>query len=49
MIVPETQRFMAARMRAKIETHAVDHTPSVTAPGAVVDIIGDAIRAVTGN
>src|SRR5262249_24447084 len=30
MIVPETQRYMAERMKAKIRTHAVDHTPSVT-------------------
>src|ERR1700712_1820727 len=42
MIVPETQRFMAARMNAKIKSHAVDHTTSVTAPGVVVDIIRDA-------
>ena len=46
MIVPETQRFMAERMKAKIKAHAVDHTPSVTAPGVVVDIIRDAIGAV---
>jgi pimeloyl-ACP methyl ester carboxylesterase len=45
MIVPATQRYMAERMKAKIKAHAVDHTPSVTAPGAVVDIIRDAIRA----
>src|SRR6201988_840110 len=32
MIVPETQRYMAERMNAKIRAHAVDHTPSVTAP-----------------
>ena len=49
MIVPATQRFMAERMKAKIKTHAVDHTPSVTAPGVVVDIIRDAIRSITGN
>jgi pimeloyl-ACP methyl ester carboxylesterase len=49
MIVPETQRFMAERMMATIKAHAVDHTPSVTAPGSVVDIIRDAIRSVTGN
>ena len=28
---------------------AVDHTPSVTAPRAVVDIIRDAIHSVTSN
>jgi pimeloyl-ACP methyl ester carboxylesterase len=49
MIVAKTQRFMAERMKAKIKAHAVDHTPSVTAPGVVVDIIGDAIRAVSGD
>jgi hypothetical protein len=49
MIVPETQRYMAERMKAKINAHAVDHTPSVTAPGAVVDIIREAIRSIAGN
>jgi hypothetical protein len=38
MIIPATQRFMAERMKAKIKPHAVDHTPSVTAPAAVVDL-----------
>jgi len=49
MIVPETQRYMAERMKAKIKAHAVDHTPSVTAPAAVVDIIRDAIGSITGD
>jgi pimeloyl-ACP methyl ester carboxylesterase len=49
MIAPATQRYMAERMKAKIKAHAVDHTPSVTAPGTVVEIVRDAIRAVTGN
>src|SRR5277367_3178219 len=49
MIVPETQRFMAERMKAKVRAHAVDHAPSVTAPTAVVDVVHDAIRSVTGN
>src|SRR6516164_1534699 len=49
MIVAATQRFMAERMKAKIKAHAVDHTPSVTAPAAVVDIIRDAIRSVTAG
>ena len=49
MIVPETQRYMAERMKAKIKALAADHTPSVTAPGAVVDIIGDDMRFVTGS
>ena len=46
MIVPETQRFMAARMKATIKAHAVDHTPSVTAPSVVTDIIREAMAAV---
>ena len=49
MIAPETQRFMAERMKAKTRAFAVDHTPSVTAPAAVVDMIRDAIRSAAGN
>jgi len=49
MIVPETQRYMAERMKAKTKAHAVDHIPSVTAPSVVVEIIRDAIRSITGN
>ncbi len=49
MIVPDTQRFMAERMRARVRSHPVDHTPIVTAPGLVVDIIREAIReAISG-
>jgi pimeloyl-ACP methyl ester carboxylesterase len=49
MIVPDTQRYMAERMKATIKAHAVDHTPIVTAPTAVVDVIRDAIRSVAGS
>jgi pimeloyl-ACP methyl ester carboxylesterase len=49
MIVPETQRYMAQRMKAKIKAYPVDHTPSVTAPTIVVDVIREAIRFVTGS
>lgn len=49
MIVPEMQRFMAERMKAQIRTHAVDHTPSVTAPAFVAEIIRDAVRSVRSN
>jgi len=49
MIVPETQRYMAERMKAKVRAHAVDHTPSVTAPAVVVDVIRDAIRSIASN
>jgi pimeloyl-ACP methyl ester carboxylesterase len=49
LIVPGTQRYMAERMNATIKAHPVDHTPSVSAPTAVVDMIRDAIRAVTDS
>jgi len=45
MIAPETQHFMATRMKAQMQSHQVDHTPLVTAPEAVADIILDAVRA----
>jgi pimeloyl-ACP methyl ester carboxylesterase len=44
MIRHETQRFMADRMKAQVRSHRVDHTPSVTAPDAVVGIILEAMR-----
>jgi pimeloyl-ACP methyl ester carboxylesterase len=47
MIVADTQRFFAERMNAKTRSHAVDHTPIVTAPGPVVDIIREAVQAVS--
>jgi pimeloyl-ACP methyl ester carboxylesterase len=45
MIAPETQNFMAARMKAKTRSLPVDHAPLITAPDAVADIILDAVRA----
>jgi pimeloyl-ACP methyl ester carboxylesterase len=45
MIVKATQEFMSARMKATVESHDVDHLPSLTAPQVVVDII---LRAVAG-
>ena len=47
MIVHETQRFMAARMSATVRSHAVDHTPIVTAPSVVVDIIHEALATTS--
>jgi pimeloyl-ACP methyl ester carboxylesterase len=47
MIIPRTQRFMAERMKARISAHPVDHTPSVTAPGTVVELITDAVHQIT--
>jgi pimeloyl-ACP methyl ester carboxylesterase len=46
MIIRATQRFMAQRMSAQIRNHQVDHTPSVTAPAVVVDIIREAANSV---
>ncbi len=45
MINPKTQRFMADRMKATVRSFAVDHTPLLTAPGKVVDIILEAAKA----
>jgi len=44
MIAPETQRFMAERMKARVRAQAVDHTPLVTAPTQVVDLILEAVH-----
>jgi pimeloyl-ACP methyl ester carboxylesterase len=46
MIVPDNQRFMAARMKARLRSHSVDHTPIVTAPAVVLDVLREAIAAV---
>jgi pimeloyl-ACP methyl ester carboxylesterase len=46
MIPPRTQLFMAERMRAQHQSHAVDHTPSVSAPDVVTGLILQAVRAV---
>jgi pimeloyl-ACP methyl ester carboxylesterase len=48
MINPDTQQFMAERMGAHVRSHTVDHTPSITAPDVVVDLILDAAREVQG-
>jgi pimeloyl-ACP methyl ester carboxylesterase len=44
MIAPETQRYMAERMGAKIWTHHVDHSPMHTAADVVVGVILEAAR-----
>ena len=44
MIAPDTHRFMAGRMGAHVRTRPVDHTPLITAPEGVVDIILEAVR-----
>jgi pimeloyl-ACP methyl ester carboxylesterase len=44
MISPETQRYMATRMGANIRSHPVDHSPMLTAPDLVVEVLLDAAR-----
>ena len=47
MINPKTHHFMAKRMGANTRSLAVDHTPLLTAPEKVVDIIMEATQAVS--
>jgi pimeloyl-ACP methyl ester carboxylesterase len=44
MINPKTQRFMAERMRASVQSERVDHTPMLSAPELVIDLILEAAR-----
>jgi len=46
MINPKTQHFMAKRMGATTRSLSVDHTPLLSAPEKVVDIILEARQAV---
>lgn len=48
MINPQTQHFMAERMKATVRSFAVDHTPLLTAPDKVVEIILEAAQATLG-
>ena len=45
MINPTTQHFMAERMGARIRSEQVDHTPLVSAPDPVIEVIFEAARA----
>jgi pimeloyl-ACP methyl ester carboxylesterase len=44
MINPKTQRFMAERMKATVRAFPVDHTPLLTAPETVVEVILEAAQ-----
>ena len=46
MIRAENQRFMAERMGARVRTHSVDHTPLVTAPDVVADLLLEVVESV---
>jgi pimeloyl-ACP methyl ester carboxylesterase len=49
MINPATQLFMAQRMGARIRSEKVDHTPLVTAPAPVIDMILEAVASVVAR
>ena len=49
MIDPKTQKFMAKRMGATTRSLAVDHTPLLSAPQKVVDIIMEAKEATSSE
>jgi len=49
MILPETQRYMANRMNAKIWSHKVDHSPMLTAPYLVVEVILEAAHGALAS
>src|SRR5579863_1593980 len=44
MINPKTQHFMADRMRAKVHSYPVDHSPMYTEPKLVINTILEAAR-----
>jgi pimeloyl-ACP methyl ester carboxylesterase len=48
MINPATQLFMAQRMGARIRSEKVDHTPLVTAPEPVLEVILEAAASSAG-
>jgi pimeloyl-ACP methyl ester carboxylesterase len=42
MVAPETQRYTAERMKSRIVSLPVDHSPMASQPNAVIDLISDA-------
>jgi hypothetical protein len=50
MINPTTQHLMAQRKGARIRREKVDHTPLVSAPESVIDVVLEAVdSAVRAN
>jgi pimeloyl-ACP methyl ester carboxylesterase len=49
MINPKTQRFMAGRMGATVRSHSVDHSPMLTKPDLVIDLILEAATETLGD
>ena len=48
MISPKTQHFMADRMGAKIHAYPVDHSPMISAPHVVMEVILEAAHETIG-
>jgi pimeloyl-ACP methyl ester carboxylesterase len=46
MIPAKTQHFQVGRMGATARVHPVDHSPMLTAPGTVVDVLLEAIQTI---
>jgi pimeloyl-ACP methyl ester carboxylesterase len=49
MIPEKTQHFQAERMKATVRAHAVDHSPMLTAPNVVVEVLLEAIQSNIKN
>jgi len=49
MMNPDTQKFMAERMNARIHTDNVDDAPLVTQPRAVTAIVSEALRSTADD
>lgn len=45
MIPAKTQQFEASRMKATVRPQAVDHSPMITSPQGVVEVISNAVHA----
>jgi pimeloyl-ACP methyl ester carboxylesterase len=48
IIAPSTQSFMAKRANATVVSRDVDHSPAVSAPESVVQVIEDSVRSLAG-
>jgi pimeloyl-ACP methyl ester carboxylesterase len=49
IIAPSTQAFMAQRAKAHVKSRDVDHSPAVSAPETVAQVIEEAVRALAGR
>jgi pimeloyl-ACP methyl ester carboxylesterase len=49
MINPDTQKFMAKRMKARTHIHKVDHAPLISRPKVVTEILSEAVQTVASH